>query len=173
MKSYVGRYEDLSVYFKYQSYKKRKEIVEMVKSKTKDNIENNILTNDNYYVYCYMHPGIKGPFVYSSYIFEYCPFYIGKGKYVEDTNYERHFSHLYYNNKKIKSIKHHTIERIKQEYNRLPMIVKILENVDEQTAFDVENYLISKIGRIENQTGILTNKQRGHKTDWDKVYEKI
>jgi len=168
----MNNYEDLALTFKYKTYKERQ--TEIFKVKNKKVITNvNYKELPNYYVYVYMHPGIKGVYKYGSFEFEFAPYYVGKGKYVEGVNYQRLFSHLYYDNKNIKNLKHRTTEKIKQTMNRLPIIVKIVENVDEKTAFDVENMLITEIGRIENSTGILTNIQRGHKTEWEKVYEKI
>ena len=163
-------YEDLAVNFKYKSYNERQS--EIFKVKNTKRVEN-YKDKENYYVYVYMHPGIIGDYLFGTFRFNEMPFYVGKGKYVNGVNYERHFSHLYYDSTKIQNLKHRTIEKIKQTMNRLPIIVKVVDGVDEKTAFDVENLLINEIGRIENSTGVLTNIQRGHKTEWEKIYEKI
>jgi len=163
------KYKDVSNEFKYKTYNQRQTAINEIRKNTKT-----LKTKQNsYYVYVYLHPGIQCEYKYGNFIFDYAPFYVGKGKEIEGINYNRLFSHLYYNNKKIKNLKQRTIEKIKQTYNRLPIIIKVVDNVSEQIAFDVENLLINKIGRIENSTGILTNIQRGHKTEWEKIYEKI
>ncbi len=161
-------YTDLALGFKYKSKEERNTEIQIIKES--HHLE---LSEDRYYVYAYLHPKFPGEYIYGNFKFDYAPFYIGKGVNSNISSYQRLFSHLYYNPKKMKSDKHKTIDKIKKEMNRLPIIIKVIENVSEEISFDVENFLIEKIGRIENRTGMLTNIQRGHKTKWEKEYEKI
>lgn len=118
---------------------------------------------DRFYVYVYLDPRNKGEYKYGNFTFNYAPFYVGKGQS------DRLYAHLYYESYQIKShLKYAIIEQIKQKLNRLPLIIKVVNNVSEEVAFEVESYLINQIGRIYNSTGILTNKIGGHKSDWDK-----
>ena len=161
----VGEYEDLSYKFTYKSKKQLDSEVFKLKNLKLENKS----SLPNYYVYMYMHPGLPGDYVYGNFKFSFAPIYVGKGRTFE--NYERLYSHLYY--KSPSNLKQLTIEKIKTTLHRLPIIIKVVDNVSEPIAFDVENYLITNIGRIENHTGILTNIQRGHKTEWEKNYEKL
>jgi len=168
------KYNDLSPQFEFQSKKERNSVI--FKLKHKQTLAENIIKK-NYFVYVYLDPRNPGTFKYGNFTFDYAPFYVGKGVEIiingEKMNYERHFSHLYYYPEKIVTLKHKVINDIKKKLNRLPIIIKIVENVDEKTSFDVENYLISKIGRINKRTGILTNIVSGHKTEWEKIIEKL
>jgi len=109
---------------------------------------------DRYYTYIYLDPRYKGNFKYGNYKFDYAPFYVGKGMF------ERCFAHIF---ERGNSLKHRNIYAIKSELNRLPIIMKLNDNVPEFIAFEVENYLIDQIGRINKYGGILTNKIAGNK----------
>lgn len=163
--NYIGHYYDYSKDFVYQNYLERQEAIQESIKNTKELINNNVIP-EKYYVYVYLDPRNPGKYHYGNFLFEYAPFYVGKGKD------DRLYAHLYYNKNKIKSIKHFVIEQIKQKTKRLPIIIKVLDNVTEEAAFDLENYLIKNIGRIINRTGILTNKVSGHKEEWEKLVKK-
>lgn len=166
-------YKDLSSEFKYEKKNVRDSVI--FKFKHKEKINENIIER-KYFVYVYLDPRNEGEFIYGNFKFDYAPFYVGKGVDIiinnERMNYDRHFSHLYYYPNKIVTLKHKVINDIKTQLNRLPIIIKVVENVDEKTSYDVENYLINNIGRINNRTGILTNIVSGHKTEWEKIINK-
>lgn len=163
--NYVGKYYDYSKDFVYQSYNERFEAIQESIKNTKELISEDTIP-EKYFVYVYLDPRNKGEYRYGNFVFEYAPFYVGKG------TGDRLYAHLYYSKKKIKSIKHFVIEQIKIKTKRLPIIIKVLDNVTEEAAFEVENYLINSIGRICNTTGILTNKVSGHKTEWEHFVNK-
>lgn len=82
------------------------------------------------------------------------PFYVGKGK---NNRYLHHFNHKSIKNNSHKS---NTILSIfNQGYKVLVKI--ILKTDDELIAFNKEIELITKYGRKDNNTGILTNKTNG------------
>lgn len=98
-----------------------------------------------YYVYAYLKP-------------DGTPFYVGKGK--ED----RHLHHLK-EAKKLRTkdnnkLKIRTIRKILKQ-GLEPEIKFIDTNLDESTAFELEEFLISEIGRIDLGTGTLTNLTSG------------
>lgn len=117
------------------------------------------MTNENkYYVYAYLDPRKPGGYVYGSYSFLYEPFYIGKGCR------HRHTQHLHMA-KFGKREKNPKISKIKKllSIGKSPIIVKVMEGLPEQKAFDVEVDLILKIGRVDLETGVLTNCNCGGK----------
>ena len=107
---------------------------------------------DIYYVYVYLNPLKPGKYVYGDIQFECEPFYIGKGKNL------RMYSHLKMNRKN--NIKNGIIKKILNE-NKTPIIIKLYENLSEQTALDIECDLIKKMGRISTNTGCLSNLTDG------------
>jgi len=108
--------------------------------------------NKKFFVYAFLDPRKPGVFEYDNYTFNYEPFYIGKGKNKRDTDNLR----LSFDNKdKSNPYKNNKIKRIVESTNSFPIIIKIIENVDENSAFECEKKLIQKIGRPP--FGPLTN----------------
>jgi len=108
---------------------------------------------NDYYVYVYLNPLVKGKFVYDNYEFEFEPFYVGKGKS------NRYKSHLY--NRSLKRIneKNKIIKEILSN-NIKPIIKKIHTELIEKKSFDIEMDVINKIGVIYGN-GPLTNLTKG------------
>lgn len=101
-----------------------------------------------YYVYAYLDPNKCGSYSYGNYTFEYEPFYIGKGK---DDRYLYHITEtsLLNDGNKLKTNK---IKKIKN-----PIIIFVKEYMCEDDSLLLEMDLISTIGRIDMNTGPLTN----------------
>lgn len=101
--------------------------------------------DNSYYVYMYMKP-------------DGTPFYVGKGKE------GRHLFHLQEakkdNPKDNNKLKINTIRKILKQ-GLEPEIRFIDTNLDEDTAFELEEFLISEIGRVDLGTGTLTNLTNG------------
>jgi hypothetical protein len=108
-----------------------------------------------FYVYVYLDPRKEGLYVYGNYIFEYEPFYVGKG---HGRRYKRHLNKSNY----IKS-KTHKNNRIKFliENNYNIEIIKVRENLSESDAFLLEIDLIREIGRYDIGIGPLCNHTDG------------
>lgn len=101
-----------------------------------------------YYVYIYLNP-------LEDYDCEYKfkSFYVGKGKnkrYKDHINQKFNGSYLKY--KELKYLKDNGIE---------PKIIIIKDNLSEEESFKLEKETILKYGRINNNTGILTNLTDG------------
>lgn len=119
------------------------------------------MEKNTFYVYAYLDPRKKGEFKYGNYIFEYEPFYIGKGK----TSSKRKERHLYFvknrgcdltNN----GYKFNLIKQILDE-NLEPIIVDVEVKLNEITAFNIEKMLIKIIGQRFNNSGSLVNISSG------------
>lgn len=108
----------------------------------------------NFYVYAYLDPRKKSNFTYEKYIFNYEPFYIGKG------NGTRLDEHLRESQLKEKTLKNKKIKKILNE-GLSPIIIKISSNLFENDAFELEIKLIKIIGRLDLKTGPLTNLTNG------------
>jgi hypothetical protein len=110
---------------------------------------------EKYYVYAYLDPRDNGEFKFGNYDFKNKPFYIGKGK---SDRLDKH----------LKSIKDKNIDITNNRYklnviNQIiseglePIIIKVVDGLDEKTAYDIETLLIDIMGFRYNKTGILTN----------------
>lgn len=110
--------------------------------------------SEKYYTYIYLDPRKKGPFKYGDYVFEYEPFYVGKGKCnrMEEHLCDYLLKKSTHKNNKLKKI-------INEGYE--PIIIKISDNLFESDAFDSEVKLIKLIGRHDLGDGPLTNKTDG------------
>lgn len=106
------------------------------------------------YIYAYLDPRKPGEYTYGKYTFEYCPFYIGKGKG------RRIYEHLEprYLNKH--TFKNNMIKKIIRLGHK-PITIKIFENLSNKEACKYEIDLISKIGRRDKKLGPLANKTDG------------
>jgi hypothetical protein len=97
------------------------------------------------------------------YVYMYCkvvgtPFYVGKGKD------DRHLYHLQEakkeNTKDPNNLKINTIRKILKSGNE-PIVKFIDTDLSEEQAFELEEFLISEIGRVDVGTGTLTNLTNG------------
>ncbi len=111
-----------------------------------------------FYVYIYLDPRKPGMHVYGGHTFRYEPFYIGKGM----TGSGRIDDHLI--NRRVDEEhnphKYRKIRRILGEGIK-PIRYKILSDVSEDEAFELEVSLISNIGRYNLKEGPLTNLTAG------------
>ena len=101
------------------------------------NIEN------RFYVYTYSYPNGD-------------PFYVGKGT---KSRINQHFLDAKAG-RKLNSFNVRVIKKLLEE-DKEPIIKKIVDNIDEELAFLVEEEFIAKYGRRNNNTGILTNNTNG------------
>lgn len=108
---------------------------------------------EEYYVYALLDPRFKDNYSYicddNTIIFEYKPYYIGKGK--------RYRMNQHYGKKSLEKNTHknNVIHQIISSNNK-PISIKIFENLTEQEAYELEIKIIRIIG-LEN----LTNKDEG------------
>ena len=110
---------------------------------------------NQFYTYIYLNPLKHGKFIYGKISFDYEPFYVGKGK---SDRIKVHIREA--NNTTKSSHKLNTIRKIIREGSE-PIIIKIIEDVDEKTAVNKEIELIWVIGRVDLNMGPLTNKTWG------------
>lgn len=113
-----------------------------------------------YYVYSLLDPEKPGRFEYDgiNFVFNFEPFYIGKGK---GKRCFQHFSEKElarkYNN--IKDGKIHRI--IRNGFDPAKYVVIIKDTLAEKQAYKLEMKYIKILGRIDIQTGILSNLSGG------------
>lgn len=115
-----------------------------------------------FYVYALLDPRKPGNFSYGEFVFEYEPFYIGKGKGT------RCYCHIQeaINHPERKSHKLNKIRKILLESNTDPKVVLVKEHLSELDAFNLEKSLIQEIGFHMGESygckvGPLTNKTPG------------
>jgi hypothetical protein len=136
---------------------------------------------NNYYVYIYLDPRKPGNFTYGEFIFNYEPFYIGKGKG------KRAYLHIkqalkpnvesyYYNPHKSRKIKN----IIEAGFDMRDYVLIASNNLSEEEALFLEEEYIKLIGRYNNKTGPLTNLSDSYRNMSDnlvsvkgKTYEEI
>ena len=102
-----------------------------------------------YYVYVWLDPRKPGKYVYGEYEFEYEPFYVGAGLNSRCYVYHRK------SNKEVSA----RINYMVDNYNQRPLVIKIQKNLSLCGASQLEDYLITIIGKFPE--GILLNKQGG------------
>ena len=117
----------------------------------------------NFYVYVYLNVLKPGKFNYDNISFDYEPFYVGKGKN-NRMNY-----HL---NKVKNNCKYKNSPKIEIIKNNLslgfdPIIVKLFDSLTEENSLNIEKEVIQKIGRIDLNSGPLTNRNDGGKKPQD------
>lgn len=112
----------------------------------KKNVEN------DFYVYIYLDPRKPGEYFYEDLKFDFEPFYVGKGKG------NRIFRHTYLFKDEVNNYKINKIKKIKS-LKLNPIILKLVDNLNETMAFEKEKEIILKIGRLEN--GPLVNFSDG------------
>lgn len=107
----------------------------------------------NYYVYVYLDTRKPGKYIYDDLIFDYEPIYVGKGKK------RRYKNHLFLRNSMDNHFYHKLNKMISEGFE--PVVIIIKNNLSENAAFDCEIELIKKIGKIIDNTGVLTNLTDG------------
>ena len=113
--------------------------------------------NEKFYVYVYLDPRKKANYKYGSYVFDYEPFYIGKGK---ESRCMRHLNEFLLEKDKNK-LKTNKIKKIIRETGKEPLIIKIKENLLEEDSLILETNMIKLIGRLDLKLGVLTNLTDG------------
>jgi group I intron endonuclease len=104
-----------------------------------------------YYVYALLDTSKPGIYVYDDLVFDYEPFYIGKG--TDNRHYHSSFDrHNSFKKNKIKSLNKKNIKVLS---------IKVFEDLNEQESFNIETTIIKKIGRRDLKLGPLTNLTDG------------
>lgn len=112
--------------------------------------------DNKFYIYIYFDQRKPGRYVYGKYVFDYEPFYVGKGS---GSRIEKHLteSKMFRINKN----KCNKIRDIINETKTNPLAFKYVEFLFEKEAYLLETDIIKTIGRIDLKTGPLTNKNDG------------
>ena len=110
----------------------------------------------DYYVYVYLDPTKPGKYIFGDFVFDFKPFYVGKGRR------HRHRIHLLkVKRNDYKNLpKYHTIKRI-LDSGMEPIIIKYKEGLNENDAFALEKCMIESIGRRDLSNGPLRNLSNG------------
>lgn len=117
---------------------------------------------NKFYVYALLDPRKPGEYRYEKYKFSEQPFYIGKGCDDRPKDHIREaITYRDKRNNKFGTPKCNKIRKIIREYNLEPTIKIVKKNLDEETAFELEEYIIDIIGRMDLKTGPLTNSTSG------------
>ncbi len=110
---------------------------------------------ENYYVYVYLNQLKEGEWYFSGYTFNNQPFYVGKGKKNRDV------SHLFPSHLKKKTHKNNIIKKIIKQTGEMPIHIRLFENITNDKAIKIEADFIKTFGRVDDETGILTNMTDG------------
>jgi len=126
----------------------------MSEAKSEVKLESRLSEEHLFFIYCMLDSRKPGKFIYGSFEFEYEPFYIGKGK---GDRIKAHFRPSSLNlpcrkNSKIKKI---------NACGLSPVVGKIREGLTETEAMLTEREAIITIGRIDTNSGPLTNMTDG------------
>ena len=108
-----------------------------------------------HYVYIYLDQRKPGKWVYENLTFDYEPFYVGVGKN------NRINQHLQPKSRSNNSIKSNIINKIILETGELPIHYKIFENLSPEKSYEIEISIIKHFGRINLNTGSLSNMTDG------------
>lgn len=109
----------------------------------------------DYYVYVYLNQLKPGKWLYNEHVFNFQPFYVGKGRNKRD------ILHLCPHMLEKKTIKNSTIKSIINELNELPLHLRIYTGLTNEVAIEIEKDFIKKFGRKDNKTGMLSNGTDG------------
>lgn len=115
--------------------------------------------NSIFYVYVYLDPRKPGPFVYGKYVFDFEPFYVGKG---HNNRMDDHLKEVLNDHKislKGNQLKYNKIRQILKTGDK-PIIYDVNNFLNETEAL-LETKLIKNIGRIKLGNGTLTNLTDG------------
>ena len=118
---------------------------------------------NHYYVYVYLDPRKPGKYSYPGvkYTFDFEPFHIGKGSGSRSFFYIRESKANINKEEQFANCKQRCKDLLRQ--NLQPIIYKLEVGLEEYKAFELEENLISKIGRQKDGTGPLTNYHQGGK----------
>ena len=114
---------------------------------------------DNFYVYAYLDPRKPGDYQFGDIQLGFEPFYIGKGKGKRLTNHLIEAKRVDYIDK-LNPEKTQRIRSILSE-NSKPIIVKLVEDLEEEWAFSIEISAIKSLGRKDRNKGPLLNLTDG------------
>ena len=109
---------------------------------------------NRYYVYAILDPRIKMEYTCENIIVNYQPFYIGYGQK------NRIKQHMWNSELIKKSLKNNKIKSIIKSGNK-PIFIKLIENLTFEEANELEIKLIKNFGRLNENTGILSNLTDG------------
>jgi LEM3-like protein/NUMOD3 motif-containing protein len=116
------------------------------------------MKEQKYYVYLFLDPTKFGPFKYSDFNCKSEPFYVGKGS---SKRWKFHFHKMAMkrdsNRKKVEKIK----DLLNTGYKKEDLVLIIEKNLSEENSFELEQLLISKIGRMDYFSGPLLNMTNG------------
>lgn len=103
---------------------------------------------NRFYVYVYLDVSKPGSYIYDEYEFRFEPFYVGKGT---GKRFEVHLKlDGNVNREKQKRIRSLLEKNLKPE-------IFLIKNLEEFQAFNLERFLINRIGQMVYDTGVLTN----------------
>lgn len=109
---------------------------------------------DCYYVYVLLDPRKEGSFTYGDYVFPYKPFYVGKGIR------NRWRVHTYRCREHENVLRSRIIKKL-MSLDCKYYCAKVFYTENETEAYKVEQTLITSMGLLINNTGILTNLDTG------------
>lgn len=109
-----------------------------------------------YHTYCYLDPNKKGNYVYGSMLFEYEPFYVGKGK---GNRHSIHFSKCRNSKRGSNPFYDKLNKMLLSEIN--PIILKLSFHENEEQCLLDEKNLINLIGKRSDGKGPLLNLTDG------------
>lgn len=113
------------------------------------------MKKNRFYIYVYLDQRKPGKWYYGDEVFDFQPFYVGKG------TKNREIQHLCPYMLSCKTHKSSTIKSIIKDTGQLPIHYRIHENISQQDATDIEIDIIKQFGRRDLGTGILCNHTDG------------
>lgn len=113
------------------------------------------MNTEDYYVYIYLNQSKFGFWVYNEHVFNYQPFYVGKGRNKRDI---QHLCPCMLNKK---TLKNSIIKSIISKTGEIPIHYRIYTGLTNQEAIDIEIDFIKHFGRMDIGTGILANGTDG------------
>lgn len=134
---------------------------------------------NRFYVYIYLDPRKSGRYVYGDYLFDYEPFYVGKGfgeRSEDHINEAKNIlsKGLIINKKNFPNINlckvNKILKIIKDEKTPIIKILKI--NISEEESHNLEIKFIQLIGRIDLKKGPLTNLTDGGEGSSNRIFSK-
>lgn len=109
---------------------------------------------NDFYIYIYLDPRKSGAYNYKNITLDHEPFYVGYGRG------NRKYFHLNESKTKKNSLKLNKIRKL-NSLNLKPIILTYKENLSEENAKKLEIEIITSIGRVNLNTGPLSNLTNG------------